>query len=203
MFASTSIQCSRGIRSLRPHEFRAPWPFVKKGAFGQRKIGPFVYEKHKIPGQRREFPELSPKYQHLNPPELADYTGVQPNGYVDATTGKYIVVKEACAELVVPDLTGFNLGPYVSFKTDVEIEKRRKAYEQIVKQKGSDELADLYVLEDERWPPPKITAKTLFDLYYAPQIRQHFKDRHYEDQTEQIGEAVDSTRSSKHDKKSS
>uniref|UniRef100_A0A0M3HU27 GST N-terminal domain-containing protein n=1 Tax=Ascaris lumbricoides TaxID=6252 RepID=A0A0M3HU27_ASCLU len=122
-------------------------------------------------GQSREFPELSPKFQKLNPPELADYTGVQPNGYVDPNSGEFVVVKEACAELVVPDLTDFKLRPYVSFKTDVRIEERRRAYEEIVKQKGSEELADLYVLEDQRWPPPRITARTLFDLYYAQEIR--------------------------------
>uniref|UniRef100_A0A914ZE85 39S ribosomal protein L41, mitochondrial n=1 Tax=Parascaris univalens TaxID=6257 RepID=A0A914ZE85_PARUN len=179
MLASSSVASSRGVRSLAPHGFRAPWPFVKKGSFGQRKIGPFVYEKHKIPGQRREFPELSPKFQKLNPPELADYTGVQPNGYVDPNSGEFVVVKEACAELVVPDLTGFALRPYVSFKTDVRIEERRRAYEEIVKQKGSEELADLYVLEDQRWPPPRITARTLFDLYYAQEIRQYFKEGRY------------------------
>ncbi|VDM50402.1 unnamed protein product [Toxocara canis] len=157
------------------------WYLVALGAFGQRKIGPFVFEKHKIPGQRREFPELSPKFQKLNPPQLSNYTGVQTSGYVDTSTAHFVVVKEACAELIVPDLTDFKLGPYVSFKTDVEIEKRRRTYEQIVRQKGSEEIADLYVLEDQRWPPPKITARTLFDLYYAPQIRQSFKEGRYAD----------------------
>ncbi|KHJ80395.1 hypothetical protein OESDEN_12195 [Oesophagostomum dentatum] len=33
------------------------------------------------------------------------------------------------AELVVPNLEGFKLKPYVSFRTDVEIEKRRRTYE--------------------------------------------------------------------------
>ncbi|EYC24400.1 hypothetical protein Y032_0014g2486 [Ancylostoma ceylanicum] len=61
---------SRGVRSLHPLNFRAPWPFVKKGAFGQRKIGPFHYEKFKWPGQNREFPELSPKWHKENPKEL-------------------------------------------------------------------------------------------------------------------------------------
>jgi hypothetical protein len=44
--------------------------FVKKGEKGQRKIGPMVYEKHKWPGRNREFPELSPKFQQNNRPEL-------------------------------------------------------------------------------------------------------------------------------------
>lgn len=55
---------------------------------------------------------------------FSDYTGVQPNGYVDPNSGEFVVVKEACAELVVPDLTDFKLRPYVSFKTDVRIEER-------------------------------------------------------------------------------
>lgn len=29
-----------------------------------------------------------------------------------------------CPELIVPDLTGFELKPYVSYRTDIEIEKR-------------------------------------------------------------------------------
>ncbi|KAJ1365673.1 hypothetical protein KIN20_026078 [Parelaphostrongylus tenuis] len=119
---------SRGVRSLHPTNFRSPWPFVKKGAYGQRKIGPFNYEKHKWPGQNREFPELSPKWHKENPKELNRYTGVQDEGYVDPVTGKYVVVPEMQSCLVVPNLDGFKLKPYVSFRTDVEIEKRRRAY---------------------------------------------------------------------------
>ena len=55
---------------------------------------------------------------------VLDYTHVQEEGYEDPETGEYVVVKEMQAELVVPDLTNFKLRPYVSFKTDVEIEKR-------------------------------------------------------------------------------
>jgi len=47
-----------------------------------------------------------------------------PVGYTDPNSGKFVKVKEMIPELVVPDLTGFELGPYVSFRTDVEIEKR-------------------------------------------------------------------------------
>lgn len=127
--------------------FKPPWPFVKKGSHGQRKIGPMRFEEHKWPGQNREFPELSPKFQKLNLPALRrqlnislsiiifynkqnnffyfflGYTGVQPTGYDDPVTGKYIDVKEMHPEFIVPDLTGFELKPYVSYKTDVEIEK--------------------------------------------------------------------------------
>ncbi|KIH44227.1 hypothetical protein ANCDUO_25753, partial [Ancylostoma duodenale] len=48
-----------------------------------------------------------------------------------------------------------------------------------VKEKGSKALADLYTLEDERWPPPKMDAETLFELSYGEQIRQAFKEGKY------------------------
>ncbi|CAI4233013.1 unnamed protein product [Auanema sp. JU1783] len=170
---------SRGVRSLHPINFRAPWPFVKKGAYGQRKIGPMVYEKNRWPGPNREFPELSPKWHKENPAELHRYTGVQEEGYLDAATGKFVSVPEMKAELVVPDLEGFKLLPYVSYKTDVEIEKRQLAYEAKVREKGSEALADLYTLEDERWPPPKMSARTLFELHYGDEIREAYKIGRY------------------------
>uniref|UniRef100_A0A1I7YB11 39S ribosomal protein L41, mitochondrial n=1 Tax=Steinernema glaseri TaxID=37863 RepID=A0A1I7YB11_9BILA len=172
---------TRAVRSLHSNYFRAPWPFVKKGAIGQRKIGPVVFEKHKWPGQDREFPELNPKFQKLNPEELHRYTGVQPVGYKDPITGEFVKVPEMIPEIVVPDLAGFQLKPYVSYRTDVEIEKRRAAYEQKVMEKGSEELADLYVVEDERWPPPKMNAKTMFDLFYADNVRKSYADGKYGD----------------------
>ncbi|VDM57129.1 unnamed protein product [Angiostrongylus costaricensis] len=134
---------SRGVRSLHPANFRSPWPFVKKGAYGQRKIGPFNYEKHKWPGQNHEFPELSPKWHKENPKDL------------------------------------HRLKPYVSFRTDVEIEKRSRTYAAKVKEKGSQVLADLYTIEDERWPPPKMDAETLFELCYGEQVRHAFKHGKY------------------------
>ncbi|MFH4982629.1 hypothetical protein AB6A40_009338 [Gnathostoma spinigerum] len=185
MISSISFMPCRNVRSLHAAFFRPPWPFVKTGARGQRKIGPFVVEKHKYPGQNREFPELSPKFQKLNPPQLRNYTEVQPIGYIHPVTGKHVTVPEMVPELVVPDLTAFKLRPYVSFKVDPEIEKRRQSYAQKVKEKGSEEVADLYVLEDQRWPPPKITAKTLFDLYYAPVVRQMYKDGKYDEDDEE------------------
>jgi hypothetical protein len=38
--------------------------FVKKGEKGHRKLGPIFIESTKWPGQNREFPELSPNYDH-------------------------------------------------------------------------------------------------------------------------------------------
>ncbi|CCD61937.1 Large ribosomal subunit protein mL41 [Caenorhabditis elegans] len=170
---------TRGVRSLNSTNFPAPWPFVKKGAFGQRKIGPMNYEKFKWPGQNREFPELSPKFQKLNPKELHRYTGVQADGFHDEKTGEFVPVKEMRSELVVPNLDGFKLRPYVSYRTDVQIEKRRVAYEKKVLEKGSERLADLHTVEDERWPPPKMSAETLFELAYGDTVRSAYKEGKY------------------------
>lgn len=61
------------VRMIVSRYFKPPWPFIKKGAHGQRKIGPMHFEEHKWPGQNREFPELSPKFQKLNLPELRSF----------------------------------------------------------------------------------------------------------------------------------
>ncbi|CAB3404888.1 unnamed protein product [Caenorhabditis bovis] len=176
---------TRGVRSLNPVNFRSPWPFVKKGSYGQRKIGPYRIEKFLWPGQNREFPELSPKFQKLNPPELHRYTGVQEDGYYDAE-GNFVPVKEMRNELVVPNLEGFKLKPYVSYRVDVQIEKRKAAYRKKVLEKGSERLADLHTVEDERWPPPKMTPETLFELAYGETVRTAFKEGKYGDQPKQI-----------------
>ncbi|KAE9555752.1 hypothetical protein FO519_000966 [Halicephalobus sp. NKZ332] len=174
----------RNVRSLNHYYFKAPWPFVKNRSTGWRKIGPITIEKSQYPGQNREFPEISPKFKTKteagNDPRLRNYTGVASTGYTDPETGKFVPVKEMVPELVVPDLTGFELKPYVSFRTDVEIEKRRTAYEKKVLEKGSEEAADLATSEDERWPPPPMTSKTLFDLYYAEAVRAAWKKKQNE-----------------------
>uniref|UniRef100_A0AC34R6Y3 Mitochondrial ribosomal protein L41 n=1 Tax=Panagrolaimus sp. JU765 TaxID=591449 RepID=A0AC34R6Y3_9BILA len=167
---------TRNVRSLNHYFFRAPWPFIKNRTTGLRKIGPVRHEKDKYPGQHREFPEISPLFttptETGNDPRLQDYLEVVPTGYTDPKT-----VKEMMPELVVPDLTGFDLKPYVSFRTDIEIEKRRTAYEKKVREKGSEEAADMATAEDERWPPPSMTAKTLFDLYYADEVKASWKKK--------------------------
>lgn len=61
------------VRMLVSRNFKPPWPFIKKGAAGQRKIGPMKFEEHKWPGQQKEFPELSPKFQKLNFLELRGF----------------------------------------------------------------------------------------------------------------------------------
>lgn len=106
-----------------------------------------------------------------------DYTGVQPVGYHDEKTGKFVIVKEMVPELVVPDLSKFKLKPYVSYRTDTEIEKRKKSFLDKVKKLGSVELADMKSNEDERWPPPPMKPKTLFDLFYADTIKKDFLSR--------------------------
>ena len=45
-------------------------------------------------------------------------------GYNDPNTGEFVLEKEMIPELIVPDLSGFKLKPYVSYRTDVEIRKR-------------------------------------------------------------------------------
>jgi len=173
----------RGVRSLHPHHFNAPWPFVKINATGIRKRGPWKYEKITWPGQNREFPELSPKFQKLNPPELRDYTGCQPMGYKDPQTGEFVVVEDMKPELVVPNLDGFELKPYVSYQTDVEIERRTKEYEAAVAKHGSREKADVRVKEDNRWPPPALTSRALFDLFYESKVREYFAHGKYDQPT--------------------
>lgn len=53
-----------------------------------------------------------------------DYTHVKQTGYRDPTTDEFLMVKEMIPELVVPDISNFPLKPYVSYRADVEIEKR-------------------------------------------------------------------------------
>ncbi|GMR30512.1 hypothetical protein PMAYCL1PPCAC_00707, partial [Pristionchus mayeri] len=171
--------CTRGVRSLNQAHFNAPWPFVKKGAYGQRKIGPYRIEKYKWPGQDREFPELSSKWNKENPEIIHNYTGVRPEGYRDENTGKFIAIPEMRTEIVAPDLPSSHMTPYVSYRTDVEIEKIRKAYEAKVREKGSKALADLYTNEDQKWRLPNMTAETLFELIYGEEVRREYKERRY------------------------
>lgn len=128
------------VRSLHYRQFLAPWPFNKRGQKGWRKIGPVLEEKPTWPSAQREFPELNPKWGGHNHEELqsklfnltfsqifssfSDYTGVKTVGYRDPDTKKFVTIKEMVPELIVPDLTGFTLKPYVSYKTDLEIDKR-------------------------------------------------------------------------------
>uniref|UniRef100_A0AC35U179 39S ribosomal protein L41, mitochondrial n=1 Tax=Rhabditophanes sp. KR3021 TaxID=114890 RepID=A0AC35U179_9BILA len=170
----------RGVRSLNSHFFNAPYMFTKKGSRGQRKIGPNYEEKSQWPGQQREFPELSPKFMKLNPDALKRYTGVHETGYLDETTGQFVEIKEMVPEIIVPDLSGCELKPYVSFKTDIEIENRSSKYLKKIKELGSVELADLKTPEDERWPPPKLRAQTLFDLFYADEVKKNYLAGKYE-----------------------
>uniref|UniRef100_A0A915EAZ1 39S ribosomal protein L41, mitochondrial n=1 Tax=Ditylenchus dipsaci TaxID=166011 RepID=A0A915EAZ1_9BILA len=157
------------VRSEAGRYFKAAWPFVKKGNFGHRKIGPMTFEKIKWPGQNKEFPEFNPKHQGINPKELKRYTMVQPTGYEDPVSGSYVHVPEMVPELVVPDLTGCELKPYVSFRTDVEIEKRMRSYEKSLRAKGTESASEEVA---EAWPPTPMNAKTLFDIFYAEKVEK-------------------------------
>ncbi|KAI1707174.1 mitochondrial ribosomal protein l27 domain-containing protein [Ditylenchus destructor] len=166
------------VRSIAPRHFRSAWPF-NSNVKGWRKIGPLNYEKHKYPGQNKEFPELNPKFQKNNLPELRGYTGVQPTGYVDPQSGDFVHVPEMRPQLVVPDLTDFDLKPYVSYRTDAEIEKKRETYEKEVRKYGSEEAADRRIKKSDifHWPPPKADAKSLFDATYAEKVREAYEER--------------------------
>lgn len=62
-------------------------------------------------------PRLFKQQRITNPdPELPiDKRGVRDTGYT--LNGQYVEVPEKIPELIVPDLTGFQLKPYVSYKT--------------------------------------------------------------------------------------
>uniref|UniRef100_A0A914GZ24 Nicastrin n=1 Tax=Globodera rostochiensis TaxID=31243 RepID=A0A914GZ24_GLORO len=163
------------VRRITASCFRAPWPFEKKGQAGWHKIGPVVVEAHKWPGQQKEFPELSPKFMKNNHKALSGYTGVQPTGYNDPVSGEYVHVPEMVPELVVPDLSNFELKPYVSYKADSKIEERLRNFEKkLAKYGGNEQDAIANSKETELWPPPPIDAKVLFDFFYAEKIRQTF-----------------------------
>ncbi|CAD5217926.1 unnamed protein product [Bursaphelenchus xylophilus] len=163
------------VRSLNPRHFPSPWPMYYY-AKGLRKIGPMRDDKRLWP-VNRWFPELNPKILKLNPEQLHGYTGAREPGYKNPVTKEWVHVPEMVPELIVPDLTGFDLKPYVSYRTDDEIEKREKAFRKLVKEKGSEELADLYTDEERRWPPPKTTSKLLFDIFYADKVRKAWEEK--------------------------
>lgn len=84
--------------------------------------------------------------------------------------------------------TLLSLRPYVSHRVDPIIEKRELAYEKLVSdmdgesdccvqvlKHGSEEKADAVATEEEKWPPPRMTAKTLFDLHYADSVKTAFR----------------------------
>jgi len=140
---------------------------------GHRKIGPSLIESHKWPGQNKEFCVVSPKFQQNNHEKLRQYTKVTQVGYTDSNTGEFVLVPEMVPELIVPDLSGFELKPYVSYKTDIEIQKRIETYEAKKLTYGS-KIAVSKTVQDQKWPPQKIDAKVLFDIFYADKVRQEF-----------------------------
>lgn len=65
------------------------------------KRGPRIYKEQRITNPDPELP--------------VDKRGVRDTGYM--LNGRYVEVPEKIPQLVVPDLTGFKLKPYVSYKT--------------------------------------------------------------------------------------
>ncbi|VDN05160.1 unnamed protein product [Thelazia callipaeda] len=184
MFASVILVSIRGVRSLNPHHFRPPWPIFSK-AQGWRKRGPTIREHLQLPGQDREFPELSPKFKQENPAELSHYTGTQVTGFVNPVNNEIVHVKEMFPELVVPNLRGFQLRPYVSYHS------RWKRYRKLVFKYGSEENIETVTFEAEKWPPPKTTSRFLFNVHYAPLIRRMYKDQEYFEDTKMINTGLD------------
>lgn len=66
---------------------------------------------------------------------------------------------------------------------------REKEFEKLVEKKGSVEAADAVSSAADRWPPPKMNSKTLFELFYADKVRDAYIAREKES-----GAVTDSTR---------
>ncbi|KAG8184663.1 hypothetical protein JTE90_012148 [Oedothorax gibbosus] len=80
---------------------------------GKRNFRKFLYHTRGTP--------LDHEYYKENP-QLVDLRGMRPAGYYEGK--KFVHVPEMIPELVVPDLTGFTLKPYVSYRAaDIEQEK--------------------------------------------------------------------------------
>ncbi|OQV20180.1 hypothetical protein BV898_05739 [Hypsibius exemplaris] len=66
--------------------------------------------------------------EHEYPEGLVGF-GVRPIGVKLASTGEFVVIPEMIPELVVPNLEGFPLKPYVSFKVPDIVEPELTARE--------------------------------------------------------------------------
>lgn len=54
----------------------------------------------------------------------------------------------------------------------------RKYEENLAKYGGNEEKAISNSKETDQWPPPEINAKTLFNFFYAHDIRQAYEAKH-------------------------
>ncbi|XP_035234063.1 39S ribosomal protein L41, mitochondrial-like [Stegodyphus dumicola] len=82
--------------------------------YGKRNFRKFLYHKRGTPLDLNYF---------KNNPELVDLRGMRLPGYYDENK-KLVKVPEMVPELVVPDLTGFHLKPYVSYRTEDIVQEK-------------------------------------------------------------------------------
>uniref|UniRef100_A0A915KHW3 Trafficking protein particle complex subunit n=1 Tax=Romanomermis culicivorax TaxID=13658 RepID=A0A915KHW3_ROMCU len=141
MESLTSVVSKRFVRTMNSAYFKSPFSFFHRRK-GIQSVGPVYDSRWDWPTKKSGHNVISPKYgtrKQKNRREFRDYTGCQPTGYVDKT-GKFIVVPEMIPEIVAPDLTNFELKPYVSFR---------------------------YTGENETVVDEPFTAKKLFDACYG------------------------------------
>lgn len=125
-------------------------------------------------------PRIFKQQRITNPdPEMpVDKRGVRDTGYT--FNGKYTEVPEKIPELIVPDLTGCNLKPYVSYKTADVVQSEFTAQnlfdavysKKIVEDYNSGKLnddgspkepsADELLTSDEAWTRARKTGSDIF-----------------------------------------
>jgi hypothetical protein len=106
-------------------------------------------------------------------------------------------------ELIVPDLSGFKLKPYVSYKTEIEIKKRLVIQYSIMKSRrfklriensqmksltseSPEAPINLTELLTKEWPPPSVTPRLLFDHFYFDKIRDEFRNQIKEEERNKL-----------------
>jgi len=140
----------RGVRSNNPHLNNPPYPFFFK-SLGWRECGPYYEEIWEWPARDSGWSVLPPSVTQKPVPTFIDDAKSQKTGYPDPVTNKFVTVDDAKPELMVPpDMEGFKLKPYVSFRTP----------------------------ETEADAPP-LTPKDLFDIFYADRVDKWFSDGKY------------------------
>lgn len=98
---STSLPCAQCAEFIQSKK-RKKYPLPTGVRYKERNI-----EKFPLTG-KRESGKRSKYYERIN------YTGVQRTGVLHK--GRFIFYKDSVPEIVVPDLTGFRLKPYVSYR---------------------------------------------------------------------------------------
>ncbi|XP_054712688.1 39S ribosomal protein L41, mitochondrial-like [Uloborus diversus] len=94
--ASKSLTAGEGSRSV----------CTSSVVYGKRNFRKFLYHRRGTPLDHQWFKEH---------PEEIDRRGMRPTGHM--VDGKFQEISEMVPELIVPDLTNFELKPYVSYRT--------------------------------------------------------------------------------------